>query len=531
MRVRSLGCAAVALTVSVTGTSAQSDEGTSFDIQTRAERTEYRETSSYADVMEFLTAVTDWSTSLRLTTFGYSSEGRALPLVVVGDVADGDAAAVRASGKTRVYVQANIHAGEVCGKEAMLMLLRDLASGRHAEWLDSLVLLIAPIYNADGNERVKLTNRGRQHGPIGGMGQRANADGLDLNRDHMKVESPEARSLLSMMNTYDPHVMVDLHTTNGTTHAYYLTYAPPLNPNTHKDIDSLLRGDLLPAVTQAVKEQHGWDFYYYGNLPWRGTPGERGWYTFDHRPRFNNNYIGLRNRLGILSEAYAYATFADRVKASLWFVEGLADYAYRNATVIRRVVAAADEAALVGQELGVRFEIARSPEPVEILMGEVLEERNPYSGRIMLRRTDARHPEIMYEYGTFRATETERVPAAYFVPDQLREVLNRLTDHGIRWSRLADPLDVVAQRFVIDSSTVSPREFEGHRERNLYGQYQEVRVTLAAGTAMVAMDQPLGRLAFYLLEPRADDGFVNWNQLDSALEGTDYYPILRTLRR
>ena len=106
-------------------------------------------------------------------------------------------------------------------------------------------------------------------------------------------------------------MIVDLHTTNGTEHGYHLTYAPPLHPNTHPSIDSLLRNEWLPTVTTAIKASNGWDLYYYGNVP-RGSGTEPSWRTFDHRPRFNNNYAGLRNRIGILGEAYAYATFEDR---------------------------------------------------------------------------------------------------------------------------------------------------------------------------------------------------------------------------
>ncbi|UCD24817.1 MAG: M14 family metallopeptidase [Gemmatimonadota bacterium] len=529
MLLRHLGLAVVISSMSAEATAAQSLTARLSDIQTRAESTRYVETSSYADVMDFVTRISDASPILHLTTFGYTSEGRALPLVIVGRLDDVRPEAILESGKTRLYVQANIHAGEVCGKEAMQVLLRDLANGDHAAWLDSLVLLIAPIYNADGNERVRLTNRGRQHGPLGGMGQRANAQGLDLNRDHMKIDSPEARSLIAMMNAYDPHVLVDLHTTNGTTHAYHLTYAPPLNPNTAPAIDQLLRGDLLPAVTNAVKRKHGWDFYYYGNLPWRGGGAERGWYTFDHRPRFNNNYIGLRNRIAVLGEAYSYAVFEDRVKASLWLVEEVAHYVHANASQVREVVAQADGAVISGRELGVRFAHARSDEQVEILMGDVVEERNPYSGRTILRRVDVSRPEMMYEYGTFRPTETERVPTTYIVPGELTDVLTKLGDHGVRWTELTTPFSGTVERFVIDSTTVSAREFQGHNERTLYGRYEEAESTIPAGAVMVSLDQPLGRLAFYLLEPRSDDGLVNWNVLDEALEGAEYYPIVRTV--
>src|SRR6516225_4282747 len=161
-------------------------------VRNRAERTDYVETSRYEDVVNFLNTVAKSSRIVHNTTFGYTFEGRPLPLVVVGRVADASPRAVRASGKLRVYIQANIHAGEVEGKEAMLALVRDIAAGRHAQWLDSMVLLVAPIYNADGNERVSLINRGPQNGPIGGMGIRANAQGLNINRDNMKLDTPEA---------------------------------------------------------------------------------------------------------------------------------------------------------------------------------------------------------------------------------------------------------------------------------------------------------------------------------------------------
>src|SRR5437762_10081572 len=158
-------------------------------IKTRAERTDYIETSRYEDVVAFLNAVAQASALVHTTTFGYSFEGRPLPLAVVGKVSGATPAAVRASGKLRIYIQANIHAGEVEGKESALALVRDIAAGRYADWLDSMVLLIAPIYNADGNERISLTNRGPQHGHIGGMGIRANAQGSNINRDNITLDT------------------------------------------------------------------------------------------------------------------------------------------------------------------------------------------------------------------------------------------------------------------------------------------------------------------------------------------------------
>lgn len=500
---------------------------------TRPERTQYRETSRYDDVMEFLRAVDAAAPHISLTTMGYSFEGRALPLAIVGHVRDAGPEAVKATGKTRVYIQANIHAGEVEGKEACLELLRALASGEHKEWLDSLVLLVCPIYNPDGNERVNLTNRGSQHGPIGGMGQRANAQNYDLNRDHTKLDAPETRSLARMLTDYDPHVAVDLHTTDGTIHAYHLTYAPPLHPATDAGIVGLLRDRLLPEVTRAIRSKDGWDFYYYGNVPGGrgGGPAERAWYTTEPTARYSANYIGLRNRLGILSETFAYLTFEERIRAARRFVEEICDFAARNAEEIRRVTADADRRSIVGTEVPLLGRAVRSAEPVEILMGEVVAEKNPYTGALMRRRLEVRRPEKMYEYTSFEPAESTRAPRAYLVPPSLRLVIDRLEAHGIRATPLKDAASVRVERFRIESSTVEAREYQGHRARTLAGRWEEAEQSVPAGTLVVPVDQPLGRLAVMLLEPRCNDSLAAWNLMDEVLEKEkpEFYPILRTM--
>jgi hypothetical protein len=496
-------------------------QATLDELVTRAERTDFVETSSYADVLQMAEQLAALSDAIHITTFGYTNEGRALPLLVLG-APDASPEAVLATGKTRVYLQGNIHAGEVCGKEALLMLLRDYARGEYRSWTDDLVLLVAPIYNADGNERVDLGNRPRQHGPLGGMGQRPNAQGLDLNRDHMKLDSPEARSLVAMMNEYDPHVGVDLHTTNGTRHAYHLTYSPPLHPNTPVVIDHFLRDEWLPTITERIKDKHGWDYYYYGNH----NPRRPGWRTFDHRPRFNNNYIGLRNRIAILSEAYAYATFEDRVFGTLWFVEEILDYAQENATQIREIVDEADGQPVVGQALATRATPQQSDSEVTILMGEVAEEQHPATGATILRRLDVSTPTTMYEYGSFAPSETAVAPEAYYVLPDADEAIDKLRAHGAIALPLAGPQQMELERFRIDSTSVAQRPFQGRNERTVHGEWVRSIETLPAGTLAVPVDQRLGRLAFTLLEPRSDDGFANWAILDEQIEA-GVYPILR----
>lgn len=494
---------------------------------TRAELSGYLETSRYDDVTTFLGALEGRNPLLQFTEFGYSEEGRPLPLTIFGRVHAATPDAVIESGRTRVLVFANIHAGEVAGKETALTFVRELAQGRHDDLADSLVILVVPIYNADGNERVRLRNRPRQHGPFAGMGQRENALGLDLNRDNTKLEAAETRALIRLVRDYDVHVAIDLHTTNGTFHGYHLTYSPPLHPSTDPAITELLRGEWLPAVTEAVRREHDWAYYYYGNVPGTfGMRGERGWYTFDYRPRYTTNYLGLANRFGILSEAYSYATFEDRIAAHGRFVEEVIRFAFRNASRVREAVSRSVAGPAPGMEVVVRADFMRG-DTVEVLLGEVDEERNPYTGEIVYRRRVARIPERMPDFGTFEPVETVWAPAAYVIPADFDEAIERLEAHGLWMARLDRDSELEVEILRVDSTRVADREYQGHRLRETWGAWEAGTELIPAGAVIVPVGQPLGRLVVLLLEPRSEDGLAAWNFFEAGPGGPLDYPVRR----
>jgi hypothetical protein len=510
------------------------------DLKTTAETSGFKSTSTYDEVVRFMKAVDQASPVVFYTTYGTTPEGRAMPMAVVGKgLKDGSPAAVKASGRLRVHVQANVHAGEVEGKESAQILLRELALGRHEDWLQSMVFLITPIYNADGNEKFALTNRQRQNGPINGMGTRANAQNLNINRDYMKLDTPEAKAFVTLMNDYDPHVSYDLHTSDGSYHGYYLTYSPPLNPDTSPAILKILTDEWFPSVTKDMKARHGWDSFYYGNASTpapggargRGTAGgQRGacenpapppegitreWRTFEHVPRFHNNYVGLRNRFALLSEAYAYATFEDRIKATNYFLEASLDFAHRNAARLKQTIAEAD-----------REKTFRRGGTVDILMGEVDPEKNPLNNADMCRRRDVVRTEPMVDMMWFEPATTEIVPSSYYVPADATKAIALLRAHGIRMRALGSAVKGVEQ-FSIDASSAG-QTFEGHAMRKVEGRWHPaLDVTVPKGAWEVPMAQPLARLAFYLLEPASDDGLVNWNVLDDQLKDAKTYPVLR----
>jgi hypothetical protein len=492
---------------------------------TRAERSDFEETSRYADVMSFLDSLHLADASLDLRSFGVSEEGRRLPLVLFGADPETAPEEIRAGDRMRILVLANIHAGEVAGKEAALVLARDLVAGRHTDWLKSAVIMIAPIYNADGNERIALRNRPGQFGPLAGMGQRPNARGLDLNRDNMKLDASESRALTGLLRSYDPHVLLDLHTTNGTVHAYHLTYAPPLHPNTDAGIVEELRERWLPRVTDEVRKRSGWEFFHYGNIPgtW-GMEGEQGWYTFDHRPRFTTNYVGLRNRYGILSEAYSYASFEDRIRAHLLFVEEVIDYAVANSSRLRGIVEAADRRTVAGTAIALSAERVRG-DTVEVLLGEAREIRNPYSGERMRERTDVRLPERMPDYTSFRAAKSTPAPEAYLLAPSEQAAIDRLAAHGIRMRSLGAAGTIEVQAFVADSVRQADRDYQRRRPTTLFGSWVTESRRLPPETVLVPVDQPLGRLTALLLEPTSDDGLAAWSVL--SVDSDNRFPVLR----
>jgi len=508
--------------------------------QSRAERTNYTETSRYQDVMDFLAAVQRLNDRVQVTSFGTTSEGRALPLVIVADPPVYQPRQALASGKLIVFVMGNIHAGEVEGKEACLHLIRDIAIGPLRSLLNDLIVLVAPIYNADGNERISTENRPDQKGPVGGVGIRTNARELDLNRDFMKLESPEANALVrQIFNRWDPHLTVDLHTTNGSHHGYALTYAPPLNPNSHPAVIAYLRQTMLPAITRVMDQRYHYKTYFYGNFIDPHNPS-KGWATFDHRPRFGNNYLGLRNRLTILSEAYAYNDFRTRVDATQKFVLSILEFSAHHASQMREVIQRAERETIArglapkpSDQLGLVFGIKPLDQPVEILANKVVAETDPRTGQTTDRPSAEMVTYRTQDFGLFEATKKIPLPRAYLLPRDQRPIVDKLLAHGIVVEELTEPLTVEVEAFIVQEVKRASRPFQGHHETSLRGAFQNQRIEFPAGSFLVPMAQPNANLTFYLLEAESDDGLVNWNVFDEYLtahrraDDTIVYPVYR----
>ena len=495
--------------------------------RTRAERTNYLETSTYADVIAFLDSLKG-RPELTFGSIGKTNEGRDIPYVIASRPRVSTPEEARRLRRPIVYVQGNIHAGEVEGKEALLALLRDLTSSTRPNVLDSVILIAVPIYNADGNEKFgrQEVNRGSQNGPEI-VGVRANAQGLDLNRDYMKVEAPETRASLAMFNAWNPGVFVDLHTTNGSYHGYALTYAPPLNPAS--PLGNFTRDSIMPVLQARMLARHKIPTFDYGDFISADTLS-KGWVTFDSRPRFGTNYYGLRERISILSEAYSHDPFERRVESTYAFVReilsmfgerGLRTFSdlfgnSRGVTIRARMVARRDSAAVVAEIVERTADSTRTEPGV------------PRGRRRTGRYVTVKMPVFDRFEPTLRATRPER----YILRASDTAAVRVLRAHGIAVATAQATFPGADQMangyvFLIDSTVAAARPFQGHREMRVVGKWRRATRKVEPGSFIVDMKQPLSLLAVYLLEPQSDDGLVTWNFFDASLKAGGEYPVMK----
>ncbi len=479
----------------------------------RPERTDYRETSRYADVMDLLGRITTRRDDLALGFLGLTTEGRAIPYVIVAPSHLRHPARAHASDRLVVYVQANIHAGEVAGKEAVQILLREIAAGSHDKMLQSMVLLVVPIFNVDGNEAISTLHRRNQIGPEGGVGKRATGLNLDLNRDYIKAEAPETRASLRLINAWDPHLLMDLHTTNGCKHRYALTYASSAHPNADRTIQDFADKVLLPEVTRTLAPEY--HVFHYGNWLDRRNPS-KGWGTFAWQGRYCSNYHGLRNRFIVLSEVYAYRDFRTRVDATRKFVTEVIRFAVRHREKISKLTREADRRMTAGKwkTQGIQFKRTAWPGTRTLLGYEV----TPDSRK--RRRPDKADKPKDYEgpvFLAFEASESVAVPAGYLFPRALKDVADHLGVHGIRVYRLAQGGAVKVEVCRMTHLERSDRLYQGRSLQHAEVTTEDLDRPFEAGDFYVPVAQPLGRLAAELLEPRGRDGLLAWNFLDNYL--------------
>lgn len=505
---------------------------------TVAESSNFESTSNENDVNEFIRQLSKKSGNIKVETIATSTEGRPIQLMVIADPMIKSPEKLAADPRVVLYIQANIHAGEVEGKEASLMFARDLISGMKKEVLKNVIVLICPNFNPDGNEAISVKNRTHQNGPKNGVGLRHNGQMLDINRDALKLETPEMNGLMkNVLLKWDPQITLDCHTTNGSYHEEPVTFTWMMNPAGERSLMDYMEKQMMPAVATSLRNGYKVENCFYGEFVDMKTP-EKGWEEYASEPRYLTNYIGVRNRLAILNENYVYADYKSRVLGCYGLLHAVADYAAQHAAEVRELIRKADQKTITRglnpattDSFPIQYIGKPIQEKVTIKTFEV-DVITDAEGRETYKKSDRKKTVQVPYIARYEATRSVKFPFAYLYTISDPLAVNLLRKHGIRVSQLNKAQSFEVETFKLTELKAATRLNQGHFNQTASGTWVTGHVEFKAGTFVVRTAQPLANIAAYLLEPQSNDGLVTWNFLDRYLlpqwgRGFNAYPVYK----
>jgi hypothetical protein len=507
---------------------------------TTAESSNFESTSRYEEVINFINDLKKHSKNFRIESLATSTEGRNLPLMIIGNPLPKSSVDLMNDNRIVIYIQGNIHAGEVEGKEAALMFVRDLLLDRK-ELLKDLVLLVCPIFNADGNELISTTNRAHQKGPKNGVGIRYNGQNLDLNRDAMKVETPEVKGLLEAFNKWDPAVFVDLHTTNGSYRQEPVSFTWMMNPAGDTSLIAYTRDKLMPDISKTLSNNYNTMNLYYGEFVDQ-RDHSKGWISYAYEPRYIVNYVGLRNRIGILNENYVYSEFKDRVIGTYNLLWSIVENVIVNKAEIKKILKNVDDKTIARgnnisekDSLAITSKVGPTKAPITVNTYE-LETRKDANGRERLFPTEVKKIVTVPYLADYQPTKQVKLPYAYLLTVKDPKVVNLLKTHGIKFEKLSSDVELLVHTFKIKELKPSQRLNQGHYNNTVKGEFISEKKKFDKGTILIRLAQPLANVAAYLLEPETDDGLLLWNFFDNYLVpqwggGFLPYPVYKVMEK
>ena len=473
---------------------------------------------NYIDTRAWFDRLDAASDLIRIEQFGVSPEGR--PIYAV--IASKDGATFDPS-KPVLLAQAGIHPGEIDGKDAGMMLLRDIAFYGKDDLLDRVNLILIPILSVDGHERASAYSRPNQRGPRI-QGWRNTATNQNLNRDYLKLDQPEMRAVRGLIVKYRPDLYVDIHVTDGMDYQYDVTYGYngenglySRSPATARWLDDAFK----PAMNAALEAR--------GHIP-----GELVFGIDDQNPRAGLNDGGLGERFSngwgsaahvptILIENHSLKPHEQRVLGTYVFLERALKLLATDGTALRSAIAA--DSALRPAEIPANFASDEQPSSTRAFKGITYETYDsPASGRREIRWLGQPDPQVWeMPFYSSHPTLTLRRPEAYWVPSYRTDIIERLRVHGVTMETLSAPRTVPVEMLRLNDPRIATRANEGHVQTTVTQVTPLQRDwTFPTGSIRVPTDQPLGDIVVLLLEPQSSESFFAWGMFPEVLSRVEY---------
>jgi hypothetical protein len=495
------------------------------DWTTYYERSGFRRTPDYAATVDYCRRLAAASPMVHYTSFGTSPQGRELPLLIVDRNGDFDAASVREGDNVVLLVQAGIHAGEIDGKDAGLMLIRDMViTGTHDDLLGGVTLLFIPIFNVDGHERSGRFNRPNQNGPEE-MGWRVTAQNLNLNRDYLKADAPEMRDWLRLYREWLPEFFVDCHVTDGADYQYVVTYAV----EQYGTLDRAMTEWLRERFATPLEQRMGADgtpvaLYQWYRRYHDPRSGVRSWVA---SPRLSEGYCAEQNRPALLIETHSLKDYHSRVDGTFAALVHTIEILQRERGRLRKLVADADRRVASAAYRARPFPVSYTYSDTDSVMIElagidyVMETSGVTGGKYP--RFTGRKVTLSVPYFNRQVVTAEvMLPEGYIIPPQWRDVIERLETHGVRVARTDADVTLAVDSYRFSNVVWEDTPTEG-RHRLSY-EIEPVRQTrtFPAGSAVIDMSQRAARIVAHALEPRSPESFVSWGFFDPIFERKEY---------
>jgi hypothetical protein len=497
------------------------------NLVTVSERSGFQSTGRYAEVVDLCTRFQKaYPKQVRCFEFGRTPENRPMLALAVTRTGALTAAQAKKQGVPVLLIQGGIHAGEIDGKDAGFLAIREALENRAAPGaLDKQVLLFVPVFNVDGHERFGRYNRPNQRGPVE-MGWRTTAQNYNLNRDYVKADTTEMQAMLALVNAWDPLAYVDLHVTDGA----------KFQPDISIQVEPVHGGDaplrqagsaLQQGILTDLKAQGSDPKPYYMSFAKEDDPMS-GFVDGMPTPRFSHGYFVMRNRFGVLVETHSWKDYPTRVRITRNTIVSLLSQVAQHGKEWAQIARDADAraTAMGGSDFTLTYRTTFNAKTIDFPGYAYTRGHSDISGALMTHYDESKpqiwtvplRDEIVPELKVAAPQGGYLVPAA-----EAARVAAKLKQHGITYKVLgADEMSAEVETFRATKSTFGAKSFEGHQTLAVEGEWARERRSLAKGALFVPIAQPKARLVMTMLEPRGPDSLLAWGEFNNWFERKEY---------
>lgn len=473
---------------------------------------------SYDETFVWLDKLIEQTDKLKKVSLGKSPQGRDIWMIVASSEGAGSPEVLQQNGKASVLVQAGIHSGEIDGKDAGMMLLRDIVIGDKGALLDNANLLFVPVFSVDAHERSTQYNRVNQRGPVN-MGWRTTSKNLNLNRDYAKADTLEMQHMLHAINEWQPDLYIDVHVTDGIDYQYDVTfgYNQPqgLSPASYQWLEQNYR----PAIEAELSAQ--------GHIPGQlifaldNTDITKGMSLWNPSPRYSNGYGDARHLPTILIENHSLKPFKQRVLGTYVMLEATLKTVGEQSTKLRSAIQ--QDKYNYSPQITLTWKEKQQKKGWDFKGISYRLEQSAISGNDVVRWTGEPklYPDLPVIGNSVADIRVQR-PSAYYIPPQWANVIERLNTHGIRMTRLAVPTQLSVEQYHLSQPVFSDKDYEGRQRVKAQAVLSPIDTQLPAGTVKIDTRQPLGDLAILLLEPQSPDSLLQWGFFNPIFTRTEY---------